>query len=121
MPHPCPHHCPKGGSGAGFAVAAIAVVILAAAIAKPAEHAAEDVLHVVIVCLEILAAAVVITAATALALFVRRHVRASHAAALPAGATVRVRSATPAAAIAPHAVLDGTVVDMATVRERNAR
>jgi hypothetical protein len=118
----CHAHCPSGGGGgAGFALAAVAVVIVATMIAKPAEHAAADILHLLLVCMEILAAVTVVSGAIAATVLVRRHARASCPPALPARTAYRVRATNAAAAIAPHEVLDGTLVDMATIRERNAR
>lgn len=57
MPHPCPHHCPPGRSGAAALVALVVLVVIAAA-ARPVVHGAELVLEV---------AAIAVTSAVVLA------------------------------------------------------
>lgn len=46
MPHPCPHHCPKGTGGGAAALLVLAAVAVIAATARAVIHAAELVLEV---------------------------------------------------------------------------
>ena len=64
MPHPCPHHCPKG-TGGGAAALLVLALIAAAAIARPAVRAADEVLRTAVDILEI--AGIVLASAAALA------------------------------------------------------
>jgi hypothetical protein len=84
MPHPCPHHCPPERGGRGLAVlAALALVVIGAAAARPVVHAAETVLEVAAITLGIVAGMAAAGAVTWLAVAARR--RQAQARPLPAG------------------------------------
>jgi hypothetical protein len=55
----CPGvHCPGCGDGGGAIAGIIAVVVICLILARPVEHAADELLHVVLVALEIVAVSV---------------------------------------------------------------
>jgi len=66
-------HCPGCGDGGGWGVLAVIVlVIVGAAIARPVEHAAVDVLHFVLIALAVLAGTAVAAAGGYAAWRIRR-------------------------------------------------
>jgi hypothetical protein len=74
MPHPCPHHCPPEGGGGIIAVAigVLAVVFVAAAVARPVIHALEVALEIVVITVGGLASAALFTIVAMIAVRVRR-------------------------------------------------
>lgn len=90
--------CPGGGGGGGVLVALAAVIILGAIVARPAEHAADELLHVVLVILEVAAITAgslgVIALAVVVTVKARRRRAVSHAERPPA---VSVRPPAPVA------------------------
>jgi hypothetical protein len=82
MPHPCPHHCPRPSGGGGAAIVVLVVLVLVAVLAKPAAHAADDAVHMVITAAEVAAmvlGGVAVLTVVAVGARVAVRARASHA------------------------------------------